>query len=115
MPGVWGQLDGAGRDAASAGEVLLHRGFRVARRLAVRALPRCPRPGVPGHGLMGARVRPLRRGASADGASVAGHRPSPPAGVVSARGSDGDDGGHGVYDTTRVANDVGLGEVAPLF
>ena len=26
-----------------------------------------------------------------------------------------DGGGHGVYDTTRVANDVGLGEVAPLF
>lgn len=36
------------------------------------------------------------------GASVAGHRPSPPAGVVSARGSDGDDGGHCLYDTTRV-------------
>ena len=51
---------------------------------------------------MGARVRPLRRGASADGASVAGHRPSPPAGVVSARGADGDDGGHCLYDTTRV-------------
>lgn len=51
---------------------------------------------------MGARVRPLRRGASADGAGVADHRPSPPAGVVSARGSDGDDGGHGLYDTTRV-------------
>ena len=62
----------------------------------------CPGSGVPGHGLMGARVRPLRRGASADGAGVAGHRPSPPAGVVSARGSDGDDGGHGLYDTTRV-------------
>lgn len=26
-----------------------------------------------------------------------------------------DGGGHGSYDTTRVADDVGLGEVAPLF
>lgn len=70
--------------------------------MAVQALPCRPGPGVPRHGLVGIRVRPSWRGAPDDGDGVAGHCPNPPAGVVSALGSDGDDGGHGLYDTTRV-------------
>ena len=48
----------------------------------VRALPRRPGPGVQEHGLVGTRVRPLRRGAPDDGAGVAGRHPGRRAGVA---------------------------------
>ena len=63
---------------------------------------------------MGARVRPLWRGAPNDGAGVAGHHPGRRAGVMaSAGGADDDDGAvvGGAVVATACSNHVGPGGV----